>query len=137
MKPMADPGFSKLSVEGYEIELIRDVGSRNEYKKGQVIYSPGDVAENIYLVESGLVRLYRPDGEGGRFTAGNLRGPGELIGMAEALYGIVRTCFAGALEDVALISVKKEDFESLLNCDPFFLSKVIRVLACETPASNP
>ncbi|MFZ5633181.1 MAG: Crp/Fnr family transcriptional regulator [Bacillota bacterium] len=134
---MADPGFSELSVKEYEVELIRDMGSRIEYKKGQVVYSPGDSAESIYLVESGLVRVYRLAGEGRRVTVGSIRGPGELIGLAEALCGTVRTCFAGAVEDVALISVTKEDFINFLSCNPFFLNKVIRILACGMPEVNP
>lgn len=124
-----DIDFKEPGLQEYEKEIIRGIGSRVEYKKGQVISSPGDNTGEIYLIESGLVKFYRLDGEGRRISLGCIKKPGDLLGLAEAFCDIERTCYTGAVDDVVLISVEKKDFQDLLDCDPFFFRKILHMIS--------
>jgi CRP-like cAMP-binding protein len=114
-------------LKEYEREIIRDIGIRVECRKGQALFSVGQTAENVYLLESGLVVIDDGTGEGLHSKAGSMRGPGELVGLDEALRGALRTSRAVAISDVVLFSVEKKDFQGLLTCDPFLFSRIIKI----------
>lgn len=118
----------ELELREYEKEIVRGIGRRVEYKKGQVIFRPGEDTGNIYLIESGLVDFYSLDKEGRRVSLGSLKKPGELLGLAEAFCGIERTCYTSAVDDVVLVSFEKVDFQELLDCDPFFFRKILQMI---------
>lgn len=46
----------------HEKEMFRDIGTRVEYKEGQIITSPADCTEDLFLIESGSVLLFRSNG---------------------------------------------------------------------------
>lgn len=127
---MTGKNCNKPKLLEYEKEIIRGIGSKVQYKKGQVISSPGEVSEKIHLIESGSVITYRLAGDGRHVVEGDTKNSGDFLGIAEALCGVKRECYAGAIDDVVLISVIKEDFQDILACDPFLLKKVMNILAC-------
>ncbi|MEW5952927.1 MAG: Crp/Fnr family transcriptional regulator [Bacillota bacterium] len=108
--------------------LIREAGSTVHYPKGHVIFAAGDISDRIYLIESGWVKIYRLSADGRRVTVGSIRSPGELMGLAETLWGGERTCFAGAINNVSLVVVRKNKFEELLAQHPFMAIKVAKLL---------
>lgn len=111
-----------------EKKLIRKAGMEMNYPKGHTLFSAGDLADRIYLVEDGYVKIYRIASDGRRVTVGCIRSPGELMGLAETLYHGERTCFAGAINDVKAIVVRKSRFEELLETEPQLAIKVARLL---------
>lgn len=108
--------------------LIREAGSTVHYPKGHVIFAAGDISDRIYLIESGWVKIYRLSVDGRRVTVGSIRSPGELMGLAETLWGGERTCFAGAINNVSLVVMRKNKFEELLAQHPFLAIKVAKLL---------
>lgn len=117
-----------LALNNREKELIRQAGMVMNYPKGQTLFSAGDVADRIYLIEEGYVKIYRIASDGRRVTVGCIRSPGELMGLAETLYHGERTCFAGAINDVRAVVVRKGRFEELLEKEPQLAIKVARLL---------
>lgn len=115
-------------VSELEKMLIREAGSTVHYPKGHVIFAAGDISDRIYLIESGWVKIYRLSADGRRVTVGSIRSPGELMGLAETLWGGERTCFAGAINNVSLVVVRKNKFEELLAQHPFMAIKVAKLL---------
>lgn len=108
--------------------LVRQAGSLVHYPKGQVVFSAGEVADRVYLIESGWVKIYRLSADGRRVTVGSIRSPGEMMGLAETLVGGERTCFAGAINNCTLVTVGKNKFEELLAQQPFLAIKAARLL---------
>ncbi|MBE3586148.1 Crp/Fnr family transcriptional regulator [Desulfofundulus thermocisternus] len=111
-----------------EKAIIRQAGFTVHYPKGHVIFAAGDPADRVYLVESGWVKIYRLNADGRRVTVGSIRSPGELMGLAEALWGGERTCFAGAISNVSLVVLRKNKFEELMGAHPFLAIKVAKLL---------
>lgn len=117
-----------LVLNDAEKKLIRKAGMVMNYPKGHTLFSAGDFADRVYLVEDGYVKIYRIASDGRRVTVGCIRSPGELMGLAETLYHGERTCFAGAINDVRAIVVRKSRFEELLETEPQLAIKVARQL---------
>ncbi len=121
-------GGEDLTLNDKEKQLIRAVGVLMHYPKGHTLFSAGDVADKIYLIETGYVKIYRIATDGRRVTVGCIRSPGELMGLAEALHHGERTCFAGAINDVKAIVVRKYKFQELLLQEPNLSIKVAKLL---------
>lgn len=117
-----------FALDEHEKSLIREYGAVVHYPKGQIIFSAGDTADRIYLVEEGFVKIYRITTDGRRVTVGCMRTSGELMGLAETLYHGERTCFAGAINDSTLVVVRKKCFERLLLQHPPIAIKVATTL---------
>lgn len=117
-----------LALDETEKMLIRQAGSTVHFPKGHVVFSAGEVADRVYLIESGWVKIYRLSADGRRVTVGSIRSPGELMGLAETLWGGERTCFAGAINNVSLVTLSKNKFEELLARQPFLAIKVAKLL---------
>ena len=120
--------FEKAFVNDLEKMLFREAGSIVHYPKGHVIFAAGDISDRIYLIESGWVKIYRLSADGRRVTVGSIRSPGELMGLAETLLGGERACFAGAINNVSLVVLRKNKFEELLAHHPFLAIKVAKLL---------
>jgi len=120
---------SPLVVNEREKELIHSKGVTVNYPKGQIIFAAEEVADRVYLIEKGWVRIYRLSSEGREVTVGSIRNPGEMMGLAETLYHGKRTCFAGAISDVTLVVLTKRDFLDILTEEHHLSLKVAKLLA--------
>lgn len=125
---MENINHEPLALEEPEKNLIREYGTVVHYSKGQIIFSAGDTADRIYLIEKGFVKIYRITTDGRRVTVGSMRSPGQLMGLAETLYHGERTCFAGAINNTTLVVVRKSCFERLLMRHPLIAIKVATTL---------
>ncbi len=125
---MAKNVFETVVLDDLEKMLIRQAGSTVHYPKGHTIFAAGDFADRVYLIESGWVKIYRLSTDGRRVTVGSIRSPGELMGLAETLWGGERTCFAGAINNVSLVVLRKNKFEELMATHPFLAIKIAKLL---------
>ncbi|WP_347490541.1 Crp/Fnr family transcriptional regulator [Desulfoscipio sp. XC116] len=118
-----------IMLEDYEREMIRQAGLIRHYTRGENIFCTGDPADRVCLIESGWVKIFRINGDGRYVTVGSIRRQGELMGLAEALHCVERTCNAGAITDVKLITVYREAFIELLESETTIALKVAKLLA--------
>ena len=77
------------------------------------IFRQGDIADRVYIVRSGKVRLFRRDDEGLETDISEV-GPGEIFGEIALITGEPRMADAVALEETRLLSLSKEQFEPIL-----------------------
>lgn len=97
------------------------------YKKNELIYAPGDKSDHIYLVSSGIVKIFSIS-DTGKETSMSLRYPGDIFGLAEIYGGECRFCFAGAYKDAAVYHIKKELLTRIINEHPEVSIKIIEFL---------
>lgn len=119
-----------------EKELVRRAGTRLRYPRDHIIWSPDEVADRVYLIESGYVKIYKLSTEGHEVTVGAIRNPGEMIGLAETLYHGKRTCYAGAIRDISLIVLTKRQFLDLLSRDRKLALNASQLLAARMRAAE-
>jgi CRP-like cAMP-binding protein len=103
--------LSALS-EPQQLRLQRQSSVR-EYAAGEMIFEPKESPRSVYLLEKGLVRIYRLSEAGDEATFGYVA-PGEVFGEL-ALFGVDRReSFAEAVVASAVRKVPRAAFEQLL-----------------------
>jgi len=117
-----------MSLDDLERSLIRQSGTTVHYPKGHMIFAAGDPADRVYMIERGWVKIYRLSVDGRRVTVGSIRSPGEMMGIAEALWDGERTCFAGTIDDVTMVILRADKFEELMGTHAFLAIKIARLL---------
>jgi CRP-like cAMP-binding protein len=100
-------------------DLVREV----PMTAGQAIYGEADLADAIYVVYEGRVRLLTGDKELSTV------GPGEAFGTWALVDDSQRGQRAECTEDGLLVALGREEFYEFAATDPTLLSGIIRVLA--------
>jgi CRP/FNR family transcriptional regulator, cyclic AMP receptor protein len=108
--------FLKFFPEKTCDSLIKSCEIKN-FKKGRVIYIPGDPSEEIFFVVKGLVIISRitPNGRGvilGYLGDGNFFGEEIFIDETESRWELVE-----AKQDTIIASIKKDIFRKIIFSD--------------------
>jgi len=126
----ASPLFSEL--EDQELQKIVPLCREEQRPRGTVIFTKGDEADTLYLLEKGEVRLVyeicpQPD------ACENTTIPVETAGMVIGWSALVRprrlTASAHCLSDVQLVAINGEALSDLLEQDSHMGFVVMKALA--------
>ena len=104
----------ELSWSKDELSQILDCGHLHKFPKGQIVFSAGDQANEIFYINKGWVNVYRMTRDGQRVSIG-LRNQGDFIGISETFRDNTRDCFAVALEGIEIFAINMSDFKRVLN----------------------
>lgn len=124
----ASPGptlESELAPE--ESSRLAATASTMDVPRRGVIFTPGERAETLYTVASGVVRIYLATADGRRQIIGFLH-PGGVLGFA---HGDVHTCGAEAVTAVRLRRYSRRAFAGLCERMPRLERALLRVAAHE------
>ncbi|MBI5582359.1 MAG: Crp/Fnr family transcriptional regulator [Deltaproteobacteria bacterium] len=103
--------FGNLKAE--EMLALAQVALRKSYKKGQVVFSQGDPANQMFLLKAGRVKLVKFTAEGNEITL-DIRKAGDFLGesmlIEDADYPLTALC----LEDTMTCGFDKATFEKLI-----------------------
>jgi len=119
--------FQKLAPQTLE-DVRRQLRTR-KLSKGELLFSPGDTSDSMYLIEQGRVRIWTVSAAGAEVTL-NVLSPGAVFGEIGLLDGSERTAGASALDAVELSTIQRGTFDSALDRDPQLARNVIAFL-CE------
>ncbi len=109
------PLFASLSDK--ERGLIQERISFKEYKKGEIIYQEGAPADAFYVVVLGRVVIYTQDQHGNETLLEYLH-RGKYFGIISLLTGEPHSVTAKTINDCLLLTIKKGDFDFILNKIP-------------------
>jgi len=103
--------FANLKAE--EMAALAQAALRKTYKKGQVVFSQGDPANQMFLLKVGRVKLGKLTAEGNEITL-DFRKAGDFLGesmlIEDADYPLTALC----LEDTQTCGFTKAAFEKLI-----------------------
>jgi len=102
-------------------------GQEMLYAPGATIFSAGAVADRVYFIRTGLVRVGRLSPDGRELTLA-LIGPGELLGEVALLDGGVRTAGAMAQTETRLACLTRERLLQAIGGQPEVAVQVILAL---------
>ena len=91
--------------------------STREYTRGETVFAPTPEPRSVYLLERGLVRIFRLSREGDEATLGYVR-PGEIFGELAVLAGRPRESFAQAVRASRVWRVPGDELLRVLNGHP-------------------
>jgi CRP/FNR family cyclic AMP-dependent transcriptional regulator len=100
-----------------EIQLLRDTSVVREFAKNTVLIHEGDVADSLYVVESGRVKVYCSD-KGGKDFVLNILEYGDYFGELALLDDDKRSASVRAMEVSKVRIIYKEDFKAILDLHP-------------------
>jgi CRP/FNR family transcriptional regulator, cyclic AMP receptor protein len=83
-------------------DTLRREGHVRRFRRGQSLFTEGDRAERVFLIERGWVMISCTSPEGREIVLG-LRGSGDIIGELSTLDGEARSATAQAVADVDAI----------------------------------
>jgi CRP/FNR family transcriptional regulator len=120
------PIFKNLSSD--ELEMIDSLLKKKEYRKGDIIFMPGDRMEHLYIVRSGRIKLYNVSREG-RQQIVRILEHGEFFGELGLFKDTYHNMNAEALEDSGLCMLPKEDLRELLRKNPEISLAIMQALS--------
>ena len=106
---------------------LRREGHTRKFQRGHALFTEGDRAERVFLIERGWVTV-TCTAPGGREIVLGLRGPGDMLGELSALDGEPRSAMAVTLSEVEAIVVSGSTLMRALD-DVAASHELIRMLA--------
>ncbi|MFQ3546951.1 MAG: cyclic nucleotide-binding domain-containing protein [Termitinemataceae bacterium] len=99
-----------------------------QYRGGSVIYFQGDVADKIFILQSGKISLNYQDIETGEDQHDMVQ-PGEFFGVKSAMGRYPREETALVLQDAAVIAFTVPEFEQLAATNIRIVMKMLKVFS--------
>ncbi|MFA6089782.1 MAG: cyclic nucleotide-binding domain-containing protein [Candidatus Woesearchaeota archaeon] len=86
------------------------------YPKNYVIFHEGDIGEAVYIIKTGLVQVFKGEGETRKNFAA--LGEGDFFGEMALMSDEVRSASVETVEDSEIFVLKKADFFELVQKSP-------------------
>lgn len=114
---------------------VRSRLSRRNVASGRPLYRPGEMADALYLVERGRLRMFVSERQG-RERVLQFLGPGEIVGEAAFIAETPYVTGAVALEDTSVWRLARADFDALLGKHDGVLRYLAGVIAQRQAQAN-
>jgi CRP-like cAMP-binding protein len=124
-------GVNTLLRTAKNMESLKELSAKQQvksYKKKEVIFTEGDTAHSLYLLNKGKVKVYKSHEIGKDFITRLLQ-PGDFFGYLPLMQNTDHTSSAEALEDCEVTIFPKEDFYTLLEQSPAVMQQFIKLLS--------
>src|SRR5207245_1953580 len=103
-------------------------------KKGETIYVDGDLGNEMYVVQSGAVRIFRELAGVKQELA--IMEKGDFFGEISVLEGLPRSASAEALDDVELIEINSTTFDKMIRSNIEIAVRMLRKLSNRLQEAN-
>jgi CRP-like cAMP-binding protein len=111
-------GIDLLSeLSDADTERVLRTSSVREYARGETIFEPAPEPQSVYLLERGLVRIFRLSSLGDEATLGYVR-PGELFGELGAFSEQPRESFASAVRGSRAWRIPRTELRRIFDRHP-------------------
>jgi K+-sensing histidine kinase KdpD len=118
--------FHELSHE--DLLSVIDKFKEERFSAGTIIFDANSSGDKVYVIEEGVIRISRITTFGEETTL-DILGQGEVVGELASLDGQTRSARATCIEDSALLSLAKPEFENLLWVNPQVAFNLLRELS--------
>jgi CRP/FNR family cyclic AMP-dependent transcriptional regulator len=115
------------SIEPGDEVFLRE-SQRLEFAAGETVFQPASHPRSVYLVEKGLVRIFRLDESGAEIAFGYI-GPGEVFGELSTFSELPRESFAVAVQASTVRKLPRPAFEKLVRARPDRVFEVTRQIS--------
>jgi len=127
------PLFQDLSVS--ELEVIAPLFVERTYKKGTILFFEADLGEEFFLIETGVVKIYRIDYYKEIILA--LFRKGDFFGeMSLIQKGLTRSATAETLETSRIYTLTRSEFYQFLEQTPKLTLRLLEVTMERLRKSN-
>jgi len=127
------PIFSGLSDE--DITSLAHLALRKRYPKDTVVFFENEEGDFFFTITEGRIKVTIL-GDDGREVILSVLGPGDFFGEMALLDNEPRSATAIAVEESELLSLHRNDFQTVLNENKSITSALIRVLSARLRRAN-
>ncbi|HZG77262.1 MAG TPA: Crp/Fnr family transcriptional regulator [Paenibacillus sp.] len=118
------PLFQDLTED--DLRTIAPLFQENKWNRGKLLFMEGDPGDELFLVKTGVVKIYRFDDEKEIILA--LFGPGDFFGeMAVIQPALNRSATAETLESCLIYTMKRAAFYEFMEKHPRICIKLLEV----------
>jgi CRP/FNR family cyclic AMP-dependent transcriptional regulator len=110
------------------LERVAAAGRMCQFSRNQVVFSEGDEASELYVVQSGRIAIANRSADG-RESVVALMEEGDVLGEMSLFLREGRTAQARALEPSELLAVPFPALKEVLEAEPRLLWEVVALLA--------
>jgi len=111
-------GFDWLAgLSERETEQFLSRTTSQECARGEIVFGPASTPRSVYLLEKGLVRIFRLSKQGAEATLGYVR-PGEAFGELQAISDRARESFAQAISPSLVWRIPIPEMRRLIDTIP-------------------
>ncbi len=103
-------------------------------RKGETIYVEGDLGSEMYVVQSGAVRIFRSTGGVKQELA--IMEKGDFFGEIAVLEGLPRTASAEALDECEIIEINSTTFDKMIRANIEIAVRMLRKLSNRLQEAN-
>jgi len=137
-EPMADllakvELFSELDAD--EIDRVASLAQIRPAQKDTVIFHAGDLADAVFVVANGKIKIVTTSTDGKEFILSVL-GAGQVFGEMALLESAPRSASVITLTAVEMVVIKRDDFHHLLNTAPSISRKLLAILSRRLRRAN-
>jgi CRP/FNR family transcriptional regulator, cyclic AMP receptor protein len=118
-------------LEPLSREEIKELSRRipdTHYQRGQILYTPMERSEAIFMLKKGRVRIYRVGPDGREFTL-TVVGSGTVFGEMSLTAQRLENAYAEAMEPAVVCKMTRQDLEGVVLDKPQVGLKVMSVLS--------
>ncbi len=110
------------------IENLSRIARPYKFKKGEAIFSEGEVGDGFYVLINGRVKIFKLSPDGKEQTL-HIFGPGEPFGEVPVFAGEKFPANAEALEDSHTYFFSRKDFFYLIKKNPAIAMNMLAILS--------
>jgi CRP-like cAMP-binding protein len=114
-----------------ELKRLIDRNRSRRYRKGDIVYQPGDIDDSLYYIHSGKVKLAYLDESGRKLTL-TILGEGDIFGEMVLIGRRKRELMAQVLQDAVIYEIKRTRFLELLREQPELALEVMALFGRRT-----
>lgn len=118
LEPLSEDEVEELARQHRDVRLER----------GEILFSPDERAEQVFVLKEGRVQIYKTD-PGGQETALVLVEKGMMFGEMALTAPRSRVTYARAVEPSIALSLKREDLKDLIVSEPRVGLRIIEWLS--------
>lgn len=115
--------LKRIPLPAHEAMFQRATPHR--YGPADVIFTPSEHPDSVFLLEQGLARIYRLDASGSQATFGFIL-PGEVFGELIAFGDYGRDSFAEAMQSSKAWKIPRQVFQTAISTNPLLVLEIVR-----------
>ncbi len=117
------PLFAAMAIDA--MARLAEKATRRSYARGEVIFREDDPGDALFVVVSGLVKVYRSSVDGDEMVLVTL-GPTAVFGELPMIDGGVRSASAAAVELTTVLTLKRTALLEALRSSPELADGLLR-----------
>lgn len=128
-----DPSWCMAEVDIFcdlsdqEMQVIADNAPMRTYSAGELLFSPHNPVETLFILKRGRVRVFRVSEDGRALTTAIIT-PGTIFGEMVLLGQSMYDNFAEALDEAVVCVMSKADVHRFLLADQRIASRIAEIL---------